>query len=64
MNLNNPKTKFMEIKFSLSGPAYYVILEGETVEKVNTVNLLSLWVQILLNSRQRLKFIKIKIHCS
>ncbi len=37
MNLNKTKTKFMEIKFSLSVQAHPLILEGEIIDKVNTV---------------------------
>ncbi len=37
MNLNKPKTKFMEIKVSLSGQIHSLWLEGEIIEKVNTI---------------------------
>ncbi len=31
MNLNEPKTKFMEIKFSFSGQAHLLILKGDII---------------------------------
>ncbi len=40
INLNKPKTKFIEIMFSLSGQALLQILEGAIIEKFNTVKLL------------------------
>ncbi len=36
MNLNKPKTKFMEIKFSFPGQAHPLMLEGEIIEKFKT----------------------------
>ncbi len=32
MNLNKAKTKFMEIRFSLSGQAHFLILESEIIQ--------------------------------
>ncbi len=45
MNLNKLKTKFMEIKFSLSGSVHPLVLEGEIIEKVNNVKLLGIHIQ-------------------
>ncbi len=57
MNLNKPKTKFMENKFSLSDQAHPLMLEGEISEKVNTVKLLGIHIQ------DDLKW-KINLHCT
>ncbi len=49
MDLNKSKTKFMEIKFSVSDQAYPLMLECEIIEKVNTVKLLGIHIQDDLN---------------
>ncbi len=67
MNLHKPKTKFIEIKVSLSGQAHMLMLEGEIIEKVNSVKQLGILFQddlklntnvdkIVLKGSQRLRF--------
>jgi hypothetical protein len=45
MNLNKPKTKFMEISFSQSGQAHPLTPQGEILEKVDVTKLLGIYVQ-------------------